>query len=288
MNLCSDKDRVKNFYDQHSEKYIQMYSNGYEEYPENLIRLNMIIDRMKQNKIKTILDAGCGTCGPMIRLLREGFIVKGFDFSQQMVEEGKKELKKEGLCTEIIFKADLEHNKGLPDEKFDAILALGVLPHATDEVKALSNIRERLQKDGTVFISFRNILFSAYTMNRYSLDFFLNQLLDMKSLPEKLHDELSAFYSNCFQADKTLKIQEDTTGMLYKFHNPLCVNETLFRPSGLSVDKIHFYHYHALPPCFEKSHPKVFKELSLTMEKPDDWRGYFMASAFVVEARRYD
>ena len=59
----------------------------------------------------------------------------------------------------------------------------------------------------------------------------------------------------------------------------------IFNPVGFHVDRIHFYHYHALPPIFEKKNPELFRELSLKMEKPDDWRGYFMASAFVVEAK---
>jgi len=45
-----------------------------------------------------------------------------------------------------------------------------------------------------------------------------------------------------------------------------------------------FYHYHALPPIFSEKHPQFFKENSLQLEKPNDRRGYFMASAFVVEA----
>lgn len=54
------------------------YKEGYEKYPANAIRIDMVIDRLKKNNVKTILDSGCGTCGPMIRLLKEGFDVKGF------------------------------------------------------------------------------------------------------------------------------------------------------------------------------------------------------------------
>ncbi len=39
-----------------------------------------------------------------------------------------------------------------------------------------------------------------------------------------------------------------------------------------------------LPPLLEASVPDLFRELSLAMEAdPPDWRGYFMASAFVAE-----
>jgi hypothetical protein len=54
----------------------------------------------------------------------------------------------------------------------------------------------------------------------------------------------------------------------------------------MKVDKIHFYHYHSLPPVFEKKYPKFFRKSSQMLEKPDSWKGYFLSSAFVVEASK--
>ena len=47
-----------------------------------------------------------------------------------------------------------------------------------------------------------------------------------------------------------------------------------------------FYHYHCLPPMFESAMPELFRRASLAMENPEDWRGHFMASAFLVVGRR--
>jgi hypothetical protein len=47
-----------------------------------------------------------------------------------------------------------------------------------------------------------------------------------------------------------------------------------------------FYHYHCLPPMFEQAVPELFRRRSVAMEDPADWRGYFMASAFVVAGIR--
>jgi len=41
-----------------------------------------------------------------------------------------------------------------------------------------------------------------------------------------------------------------------------------------------------LPPFFQNLDPKLFRELSLKMENPHDWRGYLLASAFVIEATK--
>ena len=51
----------------------------------------------------------------------------------------------------------------------------------------------------------------------------------------------------------------------------------------MKIDKIHFYHFHAMPPIFEKKYPELFRKLSKKLEKSNSWKGYFLSSAFVVE-----
>lgn len=289
MNLKSGKTKARKYYDQEAKDYIQMYQKGYKGYPANLIRLSFILQRLKQNKVKTVLDVGCGACGPMIEFLKEGFSVKGFDFSEEMVREGRKQLEKASFDPNLIFQADLEDDATLPNEKFDAIVASGVFPHILNEGTALSNMRRMLNKDGLVFIEFRNDLFAAYTLNKYSLEFFLNRVIDSGVLPDNVLDEVINFYSERLKVDKPDKKEKGKisySDILAKFHNPLNIREKLFEPGGFSIVKIHFYHYHALPPVFEEKYPGLFRELSLKMEKPDDWRGNLMASAYVVEAKK--
>ena len=87
------KRSAEEYYDQEAKQYKKMYEPGYEKYPANLIRLRLIIKRLNENKSKKVLDAGCGSAIPMIKLLKKGFDVRGFDFSKQMVDFGKYELK---------------------------------------------------------------------------------------------------------------------------------------------------------------------------------------------------
>lgn len=291
MNEKQGKEKAKDYYDQAAEDYIRQYQEGYDDYPANSIRIKFIIERLKKNNVKKILDTGCGTCEPMIKLLKEGFDVKGFDFSKEMVELGRKQLKEAGYGPESISFADLEDEQNILDEKFDAIIALGVFPHILDEKKALSNMRKLLNPNGLVFIEFRNDLFAAYTLNKYSLDFFLNRVIDLNSLNQDVRDEVINFYSERLKVDKPIKKEDGKiayTDILAKFHNPLNIGSELFCPCDFSVVDIHFYHYHALPPIFEKKDPKLFRELSLKLEKPNDWKGYLMASAYVIEAKKTD
>ena len=289
MNEQKGKQKAKEYYDQEAADYVKQYQKAYDKYPANLIRIKFIIERMKKNKVKTILDAGCGTCGPMIKLLKSGFKVKGFDFSKKMVTEGKRELKRAGFSSELINFADLEKGKVFPKEKFDAIIALGVFPHILNEKRALLNMKKMLKPKGLVFIEFRNDLFSAYTFNKYSLEFFLNRIINPNSLPKHIRDKVISFYSKRLKVDKPVKRKDGKiayTDILAKFRNPLILGKELFEPCGFCVADFHFYHYHALPPIFEKIYPREFRELSLKLEKIDDWRGYLMASAYVVEARK--
>ena len=291
MSIQDGKEKAREYYNQEAPEYIKQYQDNYEPYPANLIRINFIADRLKLNNVKTILDAGCGTCGPMIRLLKEGFDVNGFDFSQDMVDKGKEELTKEGIYTGRIQQADLEKDLSIFDEEFDAAIALGVFPHIVDEKLALSNMRSVLNPGGRVFIEFRNELFSTYTFNKHSCNFFLNKLVGLGclKLQEDIHNDITDFFSMASfasQEDKQKDGKISYSNILAKFHNPLTISEELFKPCGFNVIKTHFYHYHALPPFFQNKYPKLFRELSLKMEKTDDWRGHFMASAFVIEAQK--
>lgn len=284
-----DKEQVKKYYDQEYLDYIAMYKDGYKEYPSNLIRFNFVNKRLKENKITTILDVGCGACSPMILLLNGGFKVKGFDFSEEMVEEGKNELEKAGYDSNLICHHDFEDDLSIFNEKFDAMLALGVFPHLLNEKQALLNMKEALVEKGVVFISFRNELFAAYTLNKYSFDFYMKNLINLSSFPENIKEDVIDFFIERLKIEAPQKKEGEKiyyTDILAKFHNPLNIDSELFRPNGFRVEKIHFYHYHALPPIFDIKYPDLFRELSLKMENPNDWRGYLMASAFVVEARK--
>ena len=69
--------------------------------------------------------------------------------------------------------------------------------------------------------------------------------------------------------------------VLSRTHNPFTAREQ-FERAGFRDVKVLFYHYHCLPPLLESAAPALFRARSVAMEKPDDWRGHFMASAFIL------
>jgi hypothetical protein len=126
-------------------------------------------------------------------------------------------------------------------------------------------------------------------MNKYSVDFFLNELIGYDKLPKKIKNDLLNFYSKKLSIKKPTKRKDGRISyndILARFRNPLTIEEDLFKPEKMRVDKIHFYHYHSLPPIFENNYPKIFRKLSRKLEKTDSWKGYFLSSAFVIEASK--
>lgn len=284
------KELAREYYDQETKDYLQMYEKDYKGYPADLIRFQTIIlKRLKALKVKTVLDAGCGSCWPMRELLKNGFHAVGFDFSEKMIEEGKKVLADSGFDPNLISVGDVEKATTLPKEKFDSAIALGVFTHLVDQKKALMNINKALKKKGKVLLQFRNDLFDSFTLNNYSYDFFLHSLINIGKFPNKAQNDINDFYLKRLVMQKTTKKKTRKVAyndVLASFSNPLTIEEELFKPCGFRVDKIHFYHYHALPPIFAAKYPELFKSMSMKMEDPNNWKGYFMASAFVVEATK--
>ncbi|NDB89026.1 MAG: hypothetical protein EB164_08995 [Thaumarchaeota archaeon] len=138
-----------------------------------------------------------------------------------------------------------------------------------------------------MFIEFRNELFALFSSNKYTIDLILNKMINFDSCTQEIQTDLIEFYSKMYGVEKPKKNQNGKISydeILARFRNPLTIQEDIFSKNGFVVKNIHFYHFHALPPIFAEKYPKFFKDISMQLEQPSDWRGNFMASAFVVEA----
>jgi len=149
---------------------------------------------------------------------------------------------------------------------------------------------------GLVAIEARNQLFALFTLNRYSLDFFRGELIRSEALKARAGDASSALDTALGELEQRFRTdlppvrkgKVDEPGydeVLSRTHNPLVLREE-FAAAGFSDVRLLFYHYHCLPPMLEAAAPELFRRESVAMEDPSDWRGHFMASAFIVAGRR--
>jgi SAM-dependent methyltransferase len=282
--------------------YREQYEPGYSEYPANLERLNLILARLEELGARSVLDCGCGEGTPIRRIHEQGIEVWGFDFEPAMVELARENLGEIGLGDRV-WHGDISDPESLrpPDvdvpETVDVCTAMGVFPHVADEIAALEGMASKIGPGGKLLIEFRNELFALFTLNRYSLEFFRDELIDFAAARDRhpdqaaTLDEVQRELATFFRVDQPPRRTGDSDAPGYdeieaKFRNPLVIGE-LFAAAGLVVDRIHYYHFHAFPPLFESRAPALFRTLSLELEHDRaDWRGAFMCSAFVVEASR--
>ena len=164
---------------------------------------------------------------------------------------------------------------------FDALLAMGVLPHVEHEIVALENMRHLLKPGGTVFVECRNKLFSLFTFNRFTYEFILDDLL--AGVTGEVRDQAAEFLAT--RVDMNMP-PLPSSGHEAKYHNPLTIEDS-FLDAGFTDIEIMPFHYHAAMPRFEKPLGAAFRAQSIALEnEPSGWRGLFLCSAFVVRAQR--
>ncbi len=263
-------------------------------YPANYFRLQILKKEVAKLGAKSIYEAGMGEGTPLAHMAEMGLRVAGSDIAQNMVAAAKANFSRRGLDPDVIQMGNIDEPASfanqLEDGLFDAMMASGVLPHVADDETALRNMRSIIRPGGTAFIEFRNSLFSMFTLNRFTKEFFLDELL--KDVPDALRDatakELDARLATDMPPLRTKNIDGDGPGydlIQANYHNPFELLEQ-FEKLGFSDMKIHWYHFHPAPPMLEKAIGPAFREAAMAMEYDQSWRGMFLCSAGVVQAVR--
>lgn len=289
---------VSEYYDAVAEKYQQQYRGDalYDisrSYPANYFRLQLMLNSFIARGIKRVIEVGVGEGTPLALLGKAGFDVWGFDISHEMVKQSKRTMEESGLNSEHIFWGDIQdpvtYIHALNSALFDGLLAMGVMPHVENDNLVLQNISALVRPGGTVLIEFRNKLFSLFTFNRYTFDFILNDLLrevspDIKELVAR--DLESRLRLDMPPKRNKIGLSEAPgyDAILAKFHNPFEVIE-LFKKHDFEDINLLWYHYHPAMPYLQDKRPEVFRREAIRLEhEPSGWRGFFLCSAFLVEA----
>lgn len=296
--MTGSKKTVADHYDAVAKKYHEQYNrekiHDYTtKYPANYFRLQLLLNSFINKKIRRVLEVGVGEGTPLATLAKAGIDTWGFDISEEMVKKSRQKMSDNGLDPDKIFWGDIQDPTSyahvIKGGQFDGIMAMGVMPHIENDDMVIENISTLVRPGGTVFIEFRNKLFSLFTQNRNTKEFILNDLLDgvNNDLKDLVSKDLDSRLRVDMPAVRGVVKGTNAPGydaILSRFHNPFEIFN-LFERHNFTDIKLRWYHYHPAMPYLEKKAPELFREEALRLEhESSNWRGFFLCSAFVVEA----
>jgi SAM-dependent methyltransferase len=295
---------VKSCYSTWGSRYYANYYQDKSAYPP--VHTAIVRDLLQKNGAATLLDAGCGPASMLRDLDLPDMRRFGFDLTPEMLAEGRRVLASQGVPEDNLWQGSVldaqAFRSGPPGapEAYDAAICFGVLPHvpAEGDLEVLRNLGNAVRPGGLVACEARNELFSLFTLNRYSREFFRSRLMRESVLLASAGDDAESVALEAavksldgqFRMDlpPLRKGYENEPGydeVLSRTHNPFEMRDLAVQ-AGLCDVEVMFYHYHALPPMLENAAPALFRRASVAMENPRDWRGHFMASAFILVGRR--
>lgn len=294
--------QVRHCYSTWSRRYYDEYYG--EDAPHPPVHRDILRDLIAGSAATSLLDAGCGPASFLRDATDLGVDLYGFDLTPEMVDEAKRVLAPAGVPGARLWEGSVLDPSAFrcpaePARRFGAAICVGVLPHipADADDAVVAALADAVLPGGLVVAEARNQLFGLFTMNRYSHALVRDDLIGADALRARVSPEESdgleralTRLEGMFRTDlpPVRGGHEDEPGydeVLSRTHNPLLLAES-FRRAGLVDVRTLYYHFHALPPMLEADAPRLFREASIAMEDPEDWRGLVMASAFLVAGRR--
>ncbi len=288
MSVASHYDGSASTYaDQYDETKI--WTN--EEYPANYFRLKLVRRILADAGVKSLYEHGVGDATPLVTIAGDGIRVAGNDVSPEMVKFSRANMIKHGLDPEAINLLDVQSPDSIDIERakagsFDAVMALGVIPHVEDDRWFVASMDKFLEPGGRLLLQFRNSMFSMFTFNRLTKEFVMDELLP--EVPESVRKIVSADLDQRLAVDKPPKRTRPTGDgydeILSKFHNPFELSE-IVKSFGYKDLQFHWYNYHPAYPMLAGSiDPKVYRQTQMDLEGDTSWRGMFLCSAGLIQA----
>ena len=169
---------------------------------------------------------------------------------------------------------------------FDAVMALGVIPHGEDAHWLVESMDKFLQVEGRLLLQFRNSMFSVFTFNGLTREFVMDELLP--EVPASIRAIVASDLDQRLAVDKPPKLTRPAGDgydeILSKFHNPFELSE-IVKSFGYKDLQFHWYNYHPSYPMLAGGiDPKVSRQAQIDLEGDASWRGMFLCSAGVIEA----
>lgn len=263
------------------------------EYPANFFRLELVRRLLRDADVSSVYEFGAGDATPLTRIASDGIQVAGNDISPEMVKFAQANLEAAGLDRAAVSLLDVQDSMAIATERervgvFDAVMALGVIPHVHDDHQFVAAMDTFLRPGGKLLLQFRNAMFSMFTFNRLTKEFIMDELLN--GVTEDIRSVVERDLNSRLAVDKP-PVRTRPTGdgydeILSRFHNPFELSD-LVRSLGYVDVKFHWYNYHpAYPMLAGEIDPRAYRQAQMDLEGDPGWRGMFLCSAGLIEATK--
>ena len=261
------------------------------EYPANYFRLQLVQRLLAEAGVNSLYELGVGDATPLSTIGSTGSQVAGHDISPEMVKFARANMEARGLDPALISLIDAQDSGAIAAERelrgeFDAVMALGVIPHVSDDNAFVAAMDTFVRPGGRLILQFRNSMFSMFTFNRLTKEFILDELL--VGVPEEIRAVVASDLDARLAVDKP-PVRTRPTGdgydeILSRFHNPFELAQVV-EQHGFSAVKYHWYNYHpAYPMIADQIDARAYREAQVALEHEGTWRGMFLCSAGIIEA----
>lgn len=147
------------YWHRNAEQFAKFYYNHLIVYPPDIIvknflakRTNILTSLTKVTSKTVMLDLGCGSGEHMKNFIPQCKFVYGVDYSKQMIELGKIELKNLPRKKYKFIKADASHLP-LPNQSVDIIISMGLLDYVKSPSQVIAECKRVLQPNGVFIFS---------------------------------------------------------------------------------------------------------------------------------------
>ena len=261
------------------------------EYPANYFRLQLVQRLLAEAGVNSLYELGVGDATPLSTIGSTGIQVAGHDISPEMVKFARANMEARGLDPALISLLDAQDTGAIAAERemrgqFDAVMALGVIPHVSDDNAFVAAMDTFVRPGGRLILQFRNSMFSMFTFNRLTKEFILDELL--VGVPDAIRGIVATDLDARLAVDKP-PVRTRPTGdgydeSLSRFHNPFELAQVV-EQHGFSGVKYHWYNYHpAYPMIADQIDARAYREAQVALEHEGTWRGMFLCSAGIIEA----
>ena len=267
-------------------EYYRTIKNGYmaphrAQYHKR--RFDTFCSLLPQRQGMSIFDFGCGS-GELAELLTgDGHVVEGSDLSPEMVELARGKMPQCSFAVGGVYDMPASGS-------WDVVGALNVLPYLSEPEEAafFRNAVGMLKPHGAIIFSHTNMLTDLVTFNRYTVEFWRDQIIPHVTDDAAQRAELLAAFTNHLAAPdmppRSAARKSERDLLAKRRINPITYGASL-EQYGLRVEDVAFTHYYPMPPQWmEANHPDLIIAFEDRFKRSD--LSWVFASILVMRAVR--